>query len=505
MASVKTENIEVENALLFIIFKFKETAAREIVKLVLPEFFSQPVQRKIFKNVIAEYEVSGAVPSLAGLYRHMLGHAETEADDKIRLKEALENIKAAPACEGDIPAFSKQLRELYCIRKYLKALNTRFDDLDKSGDIVDTLSKTEKDLLEIRKSLDVQLSENTVHYKEGIEDRVEYAKQILTNPTSVGLVRTGFVNFDKWLPPISPGAFVIYQSRTNMGKSMFLMGTANINFNIYGLRVIIITIEMSAAEYAFRLDANVTGIEHEKFAKGTIIQDEELVTRWRSKVGGYGEKSPQDLMIYWVPENCTPAKIDHIISSNPFKPDLVVVDYAGDMKAGLKGVPEYDPKSHAEIYSRLKELAGKHRCVMFTAQQTKRGVKKNITTEDGSWSDVASNKADIMIAIEKTKEDELHEEEVEGDRVTGRLTISIIKGRNVPKLMTHIVPQFHKMRWLEKEMAEKKYAGNIGYEKTDKQKVKEGTEKAEAVMAKETPSQAQQDGEMSELLAGVLD
>jgi hypothetical protein len=210
-------------------------------------------------------------------------------------------------------------------------------------------------------------------------------------------------------------------------------------------------------------------------------------------------------MIYWVPENCTPAKIDHIISSNPFKPDLVVVDYAGDMKAGLKGVPEYDPKSHAEIYSRLKELAGKHRCVMFTAQQTKRGVKKNITTEDGSWSDVASNKADIMIAIEKTKEDELHEEEVEGDRVTGRLTISIIKGRNVPKLMTHIVPQFHKMRWLEKEMAEKKYAGNIGYEKTDKQKVKEGTEKAEAAMAKETPSQAQQDGEMSELLAGVLD
>ena len=205
-------------------------------------------------------------------------------------------------------------------------------------------------------------------------------------------------------------------------------------------------------------------------------------------------------MVYWVPSQCTPAKVESIISNNPFKPDIVIVDYAGDMKAGLKGVPDYDPSSHAEIYSSLKEFAGKYECVMYTAQQSKRGTKGKADTESGSWSDVASGKADIMMAVEVTKEDEDFITEVDGSMIIGRMTVSIIKGRNIPKCKTHIIPRFQRMSWLEKEEADMIPCGSGKEIKTVKKTMEDKLTNAHKEMS---AAMGSVDVELPDLLADV--
>ena len=262
------------------------------------------------------------------------------------------------------------------------------------------------------------------------------------------MIRTGLKNLDKWIGRQTPGQLVIYQARTGVGKSMMLMGTALANFK-RGLKVIVITIEMSDTDYLYRFDSNLTGIEHREFAQGEIVTDPDKMDLWRKKILKTG--GDNDLPVYWVPDACTPDRVEDIIKENPFKPDLVIVDYAGDMKAGLPGVPDFDARSHAHIYSRLKEIAGKYNCVVYTAQQSKRGTKGKASTETGAWSDEASAKADLMMAVEVTREDEDYMTKGEnGSLIVGRMTVSIIKGRNVPRCKTFIIPRFSRMSWLEK-------------------------------------------------------
>ena len=78
-----------------------------------------------------------------------------------------------------------------------------------------------------------------------------------------------------------------------------------------------------------------------------------------------------------------------------------------------------------------------------------------------SWSDEASAKADLMMAVEVTKEDEDYMTKTDnGSVVIGRMTVSIIKGRNVPRCKTYIMPRFSRMSWLEKVEDEMMGCGN---------------------------------------------
>lgn len=454
MANIQTENLDLENGILFCIFKYQEQAIKLTNACLLEnEDFANVVNRKLYKELIENYNNTRQLMSFAGFYSYVKSLPDTSEEDKVKYKAAFENIKTSKATLSDVQTYCNSLRKLTCIRKFIKQTKESIQEL-ADNDIEDVIDGFDKKLMDVKKKLSSDIQRNVVEYVAGVDARIKYAQDIIANPQDHGLAGTGFLNIDKWIAPQSNGNLVIYQSRTNVGKSMFLMGTAIENYHRRKLKGIIITIEMNANEYAFRIDSNITKIEHKAFSTGKVSKDPNYIEHWKKQVAKFKQLDAQgDLLIYWVPENCTPAKVDAIITANPFKPDFVIVDYAGDMKAGIKGVPEYSSTAHAEIYSRLKEIAGKHHCVMYTAQQTKRGQKK-VTDETGSWSDVASNKADIMIAIEMTEEDKTFEEIINGKKYHGRRTITIIKGRNVPRLRTYVACDFERMSWYEKEFYE---------------------------------------------------
>lgn len=463
----KEQNTEIENAVLYSIFKYPYKQ-KDIFRELESGDFANFHNRIVFNFVKDIYQKEGNVPTVSTIFSLMKNSGNVTKENLVGAKSAMETFRKVCIPDSDLKKCIQELKRLAAIRTVIKKSGELVDKL--STDNIDVeLSTYNRDVEKVRQRLTESFAESMMTLKGDITQRIDHTKQVTNNPTTLGMVCYGFKNFDKWLNPITPGSLVIYQARTNSGKSMFLMGSALSNY-ARGRNVVYITIEMSPIEVLFRMDSHITDLKHELFAKGEIAKDVDLTDLWKKKVEQYGgAKQTNDLYVYGVLENCTPQKIDDILASLTFHPDLVVIDYAGDMKANLKGIANYDPKAHAEIYSRLKEIAGKYHTVVWTAQQTKRGANKGqvLTTEDGAWTDVASGKADVMIAIQETKEDKLYESEHDGVKVTGRYTIAIIKNRNGEKLKTNIVPHFYKMKWIEKECEAKMYIG-IDYEDAGK-------------------------------------
>lgn len=91
--------------------------------------------------------------------------------------------------------------------------------------------------------------------------------------------------------------------------------------------------------------------------------------------------------------------------------------------------------------------------------------------------------------------------EFEGVVYNGRMTISIIKGRNIPKCRTQVIPQFHKMTFIEKEQDEMMAVGFTSMV-TNKKKVKDAGEKTKEIgtVSKEETSKKTMEEEEINLL-----
>ena len=114
---------------------------------------------------------------------------------------------------------------------------------------------------------------------------------------------------------------------------------------------------MSASQHLYRMDSNITGIEHKQFASGSITEDVDMMNRWDNRISLLWNQRRRFVSLLgskWM-HSCKSQKL--IIANNPFNPDFVVLDYAGDMKSGIAGVSDYDAGSFGVIYSSLKELA----------------------------------------------------------------------------------------------------------------------------------------------------
>lgn len=482
-----TENLDIEYSIFYLLFtKRKQDAYRYLMDNgVNPDYFSALFHRKIAK-IIFKLLHDGKNYTLSSFRNYFTLH---NSDNDLISYETFETTVKEHKCTfDDIGLNTENLIECYAIRKLYKTINSSIDNPDNK-ETIELIREIKQRCVMSEELITRNSIKRKMGLKSGLEERIKRAEEVHNNPNTAGMVLTGLKNLDKWIGRQTPGQLVIYQARTGVGKSMMLMGTAIANFK-KGLKVVIITIEMSDLDYLYRFDSNITGFEHREFSQGEIVTDCDKVDIWRKKINKLGTPE-SDINVYWVPDNCTPATVERIVEENEFKPDLVIVDYAGDMSSGLNGVPDFDARAHAEIYSSLKRVAGKYNCVVYTAQQSKRGTKGKASTETGSWSDIASAKADIMFAVEVTKEDEDFMSEVNGNVVFGRMTVSVIKGRNVPKCKTHIIPSFSKMSWLEREEEEMIPCGNCKEIPTAKTKAKQSQEKFDKQLENNTNNESE--------------
>ena len=470
---MNTENLDAEYSVLFLLFsKEKYNVYRRLVDVGLtPEYFSVILHRKVatylmdFLHRSEKYSIKSF-----GTY-----FANAEPEESVVYERFVDDVKLHSCSLDDLDLNLHIMCECYATRKLFKTINDCIDN-KKNKSTLDCVLDIKQRCCVAEQILESDKKRRKMGLKSGLKDRIDRAQKVHDDPDNAGMIITGLKNIDKWIGRQTPGDLCIYQARTGKGKSMMLMGTAIANFK-RGLKVMVITIEMSDYDYLYRFDSNITGIEHREFTQGEIINDGDKISLWKRRIKSTG-KGENDLNVYWVPANCTPATIEQLVEDNEYKPDLLIVDYAGDMSSGLSGVPDLSPTAQGEVYTGLKRIAGKFECVVYTAQQSIRGTKAGrSSTETGAWSDRASQLASLMLAVEVTREDEDFMTEVNGDVVIGRMTVSVIKGRNAPCCKTHIIPRFSKMNWLEKEEQEMIPCGS-GREIPTAKKQAENSEKA---------------------------
>lgn len=445
---MKTECLDTELSVLFALFKFSKEAVKELNLIsTKSDYFSNFVHRDIYIELTDLINKHGTV-TISAFFTHYKNNKNLSPKELIKVQTCLQDIKNHPCLVTDLKTYNNDLRRYYCIRVLLSKISNKVDNLDINfeNNIADL-----KDVLDqITKEINPTQIKRVMGMKESFNERVQHVHDVRNQPDKLGLIETGLINLDKYIGRQSAGDFVLYNAKTNMGKSMFMAHTAIHNW-INNKKVVVVTIEMSSNQWLFRMDSKLTKIPHKEFHMGTISETADLMSKWETTINNIS--NPYDLLCYWVPADCTLQKVRSIVENNPFKPDLLVVDYAGDMKSNLYGKSDFEAPAQAEIYSGLKEIAGDYGLVLYSAQQIRRDVKK-IDSESGALTQVAANKADIIIAIECTREDEDFITEHNGIIYNGRLSLSIVKGRNIPKCKTQIIPNFTKMDFIEKEFDE---------------------------------------------------
>lgn len=471
------ESLELEQQFLFLCFKHQEQFNKLAVD-INEKSFANNAHRKIFK-FLKENVTHGQTSSIQTSLNILQNSTEDEIE-RLAFKSAMEKVCKSVAKFEDHMLIVDQLKRYETTRKFLKSIRQTTDDITQNTTLEAGITKLEKDLQSCRQRL-LKISDLAhMKLKEDIDKRIEHVKQVKTNPGMMGLVQTGFKNFDKFLPAIPQGCLYLYMARPSVGKSMFLMGTALHNFKTLGNKVVYITIEMSAREVLFRMDSHISTFVHKDIVMGNVADNSESIQIWKEKVTKFG-KDGNDIDVFWIPENCSPKKIEALLLSLNYKPDLIVVDYAGDMDCDDNRLSKYDPKAQALVYDGLKNIAQKFECVLFSAQQIKRGTgKKQKTTEDGYGSDKGAQRADGLISLEITEEDSLYEdnEVTDGFRIRGRISIYYTKNRQGELLKTYVKPLFHKMAWWEPPFEEELWArgGKEEVQKKDTNKYKKASE-----------------------------
>lgn len=457
--TLKTEDKVIEQSLLFSIFKHGEPTLKELLRVCEPTDFVIQPHRFLYEHILHQYKSNNTIASYPGFYKFITSLQEVDDKDKVVIKDAMLSIAKTTIEQKDVPMFCKQLREYGSKRSMLKTFTEAVKELEadmKPDEVMDGLNKR---LYSLQKRLTFMHGDNVIKLKGDIDKRKDYMKVVNSDPVHAGLVETSFDNFDKaGVPPLPPGSLGILQAKVNTGKSMFLMRLGLHNYK-RGLKTIIITIEMAAIDYVMRMDSNISEIKHLNFTSGEVINDVMQNRRWEDSIAKFGHPD-HDLIVYRVPEKCTADKIDMIIQTNDFKPDLVCVDYAGNMDANLKGVPNLSAAAQGKIYSDLKALAGKHNTVVYTAQQVKRGVS-DVDIEEGdgiweagAWAAEAINISDFAIILYHSDIDKLKGTiaKIDGnfgdDNTENKnpfLTARIAKIRNGVHLRTYLYKRFDKM------------------------------------------------------------
>jgi replicative DNA helicase len=182
-----------------------------------------------------------------------------------------------------------------------------------------------------------------------------------------GRVATGFPSLDATLlGGLGPGELGIIVAPWGGGKTALLvnLGAAAC---LNGKRVFHLTLELGRTPLLHRYDLRFSGCTREE-----LRRTPSLVRRTRGLVGEAGGE-------LWVRdsshERVTPSRVERMIERLPKKPDVVLVDYAGEMKADQVYGGDAGRRSElGEVARELRRIAAFFGLPIWTAAQAQRGT-----------------------------------------------------------------------------------------------------------------------------------
>ena len=189
-----------------------------------------------------------------------------------------------------------------------------------------------------------------------------------------GQVSTGWPSIDRKLfGGFNRGELNIWAGGSGAGKSLFLQNMA-VNFALEGMNVLYISLELSEALTAMRIDSMLTGVATRDVFKN--LDDIEM------KVKMMGKKSGR-IQIKYMPSGKNANDIRSYVKEwsikNKCKPDVLLIDYLDLlMPLSIKVSPSDLFVKDKYVSEELRNLAMEMQCVFVTASQLNRGAVEEI-------------------------------------------------------------------------------------------------------------------------------
>jgi len=210
------------------------------------------------------------------------------------------------------------------------------------------------------------------------------------------------------------GELYVVMAPTGGGKSMMLVRNA-VAALLAGKKVVYYTLELSEIIVGQRFDACLNNIPIKNVVdfKETIIE-----TAKDLKINLIIKQFPDGVATV----NTLYSHLDWLKCNENFIPDVIIVDYADNMKPLQKG--EQLRHDLVEIYKELRAMAIEHGVPVLTASQTSGDgyAKKELSLGMTAESKGKNNIADLVLGFGRDPEQER----------TNRASLKILKNRNGP-------------------------------------------------------------------------
>lgn len=351
-------------------------------------------------------------------------HTYTEQFQFIHtFKEKYGKMPGQDALKREFPDFelykTKESVEYYCDKLVQRETGMRLKDVSRklspflqSGKFVEAsnLLRAELERIDFTSTAKSMDWKNTSRFKTAVLNR---ALELKSGTTYL----TPYQKLNKAIICLRPQNLVTISGRLGFGKTWMLLLFALHMLRTSKARVLIISNEMSAEEFADRLDAIDARISWINFMSGTLTPKHRL--RYKKMLR---RRKTYPGRLHIVDDTTIERKdISSLVSEiDKFRPDVVFVD----------GIAQYDcvgSKDEVQkimnISRRMKRIAKARKILLFqTAQQnrTAEGKKKGGGVGGISWGDALAQDSDLVFEIIAP----------EGRESSIRI-LSIIKGRNV--------------------------------------------------------------------------
>lgn len=380
-------------------YKYNEEFQRSIVGLVLndrwfaiqskdlvkPAYFLDERHQLLCRIVFNHLEKYGTIPSKPIVLQE-LKDSLSEKDDKTKYHYSTETEMIY---KKYVPGLDSRQVFLDKILTFAKLMGLK-DAFNKSLDLIKKNPESEKTWTEIqellKKAILVERNfEVGLDYFQTFEERY---KRMENEEGTREHFTSGFDLIDAALIGGGPHRGEIYSwiGLSGSGKSLALVGAALKNVKQLGKKVLYVSLEMDQDSIAERFDAQLSNVEI-----NSLQENKDLVKKAFDEFG-IDKQDKRMLIIKQFPAgsmtvNTLRAYLQQLYMTE-FKPDLVVIDYIGEMQ-DCPGVPTYE--SRYRIVRDLRGLATEDNVCIFTAMQPNKDAreaqKKDSTLGDGVIDD----------------------------------------------------------------------------------------------------------------------
>jgi replicative DNA helicase len=380
-------------------YKYEEEFQRSIMGLLLNDrwfaiqskdlvkasYFLDERHQLLCKIIFDHLDRYGTIPSKP-IVMQELKEKISNKDDKTRYHYSAETEmiykKYVPGLDSR-QAFLDKILTFAKLMGLKDAFNRSLDLIRKDPESEETWTKIQELLTKailVERNFEVGLD-----YFQTFEERYKRMEQ---DEETREHFTSGFEMIDSALIGGGPHRGEIYSwiGLSGSGKSLALVGAALKNVIQLGKKVLYVSLEMDQDSIAERFDAQLSNVEINS------LQEQKDIVRLAFDDFGKDKKDKRMLIIKQFPAgtmtvNTLRAYLQQLYMTE-FKPDLVVIDYIGEMQ-DYPGLPTYE--SRYRMVRDLRGLATEDKVCIFTAMQPNKDAreaqKKDSSLGDGVIDD----------------------------------------------------------------------------------------------------------------------